>query len=207
MPVICHVRNYSSSLSRGSLSISLRSNATTPEPEEHGFEQDILNRYLTHYIRRAQYAQIGRDYDSVNPPGIFPSPLLPANEIFVCHKPQYADQWPIGFRQPGEWMRVWNGRPYEIDRHIRYGIDSTGDEVPWTHETEFKGAPYRLVIEDRRTPDKLPTLIHGMIISCRNWNTETHHRSHCLWRSCLCQFREIIVTAVTVVPVLVKHSL
>ena len=107
MPVVCHVRTYSSSHSHSSLCIYLRSNVTTPEPEEHGFEQDILNRYLTHYIRRTQYAQIGRDYDSVNPPAIFPPPLLPANEIFVCHSPQYADQWPIGFQQPGEWMRIW----------------------------------------------------------------------------------------------------
>lgn len=174
MPVVRHVRTYSSSHSHTSLSISLRSNATTPEPEERGFEQDILNRYLTHYVRRTQYAQIGRDYDSINPPAIFPSPLLPANEISVCHSPQYADQWPIGFQQPGEWMRIWNGRPYEIDRYIRYGIDNAGEDVPWAHETQFKGTPYRLAIEHRWTPKELPTFTHGMIISCRNWNTKRH---------------------------------
>src|SRR5260221_2649161 len=106
-------------------------------------------------------------FDSVNPPAIFSPPLLPANEISLHHKPQYADQWPIGFRQPEEWTRIWNGRPYEIDRHIRYGIDNTGDTVPWIHETEFKGTSYRLAIDHRQTLGDLPTFTHGMIISCR----------------------------------------
>ncbi len=193
MPVVRHIRVYSSSLSDDSLSTSFRSKATTPEPEELGFEQDILNRYLAYYVRRAQYAQIGRDYDTINPPAIFPSPL-PANEVFLHHKPQYADQWPIGFHRPGEWAHIWNGRPYEIDRHIRYGIDNTGDEVPWTHETEFKGASYRLAVDHRQTSANLPILTHGMIISFRNWNTETHKYiiDHCVYRDELNAYLKIV---------------
>jgi hypothetical protein len=175
-------------------STSLRSNMTTPEPNDQGYAQDILDRYLNYYYQRMRLEQHGIDPDSAIPPPIFPEPLRPAREIIARHSPQYADQWALGF-EPSDWPRIWNGQAIEIDRFLRYGRNLiTGVETPWVHETDYRGVSFRLTIDHQRIHENMPVFVQGMILSCRDWNTHTHKYiiDHCIYKDDLNAYLKVV---------------
>jgi len=126
------------------------------------------------------------DDDKYEPLSIFPIGVPQAFEIpSIPLESHYADQWPIGFVQGGQWSRIWSGTEYEIDRYLRHGrIMHTGENVPWTPETQFKGVRWRLVIDLRKNLHDLPIFTDGMIISFQNCNTQEYHYiiDHCAYQ-------------------------
>ena len=114
---------------------------------------------------------------------IIPAVSNPTHEFPEWHEPQYADQIPIGFHGH-EWIDIWNGPRYEIDKYLMHGINLwTGEESPWFHEYDFMGIQWRLAIDHRKSLKGLPHFYEGMIISfdtfsSRNYQYVIDHCAH-----------------------------
>ena len=125
-------------------------------------------------------------YDPTEPRPIFPTTSMRTRlyQVPSTHLPNYADHWTIGFPNPNEWERVWNGRQYNLDslllssRSIR-----NGENMPWTYEHTFKGAMYRLTLDHQQMRDHMPFFTHGTIISVQNWNCQVFRYivDHCVY--------------------------
>jgi hypothetical protein len=86
------------------------------------------------------------------------------------HNPHFADHWPLGFVNE-DWNQIWNGQEHKIDKYLRQARSIyDGTLLPWTHEYEYKGVPFRLMIDHQHTLDGLPIFTHGMIISFLDCN-------------------------------------
>ena len=108
-------------------------------------------------------------YDCIPPP-IFPKYKNRTHNPLDHHDPHLADYWPLGF--PNEdWNRIWNGHEHKIDKYLRQACSIyDGTLLPWTHEYEYKGAPFRLTIDHQHSLDGLPVFTRGMIISFLDCN-------------------------------------
>jgi hypothetical protein len=112
--------------------------------------------------------------------------MSPIREIPIFHSPYHADQWPIqvGFAADG-WTRLWNEKKIRLDPYLKLNKDPiTNLRVPWTREEVFKGAFYRLTIDIRKSLATFPTLTHGMIITCQDWDCDGYHYfiDHCIYK-------------------------
>jgi len=137
-------------------------------------------------IAEGHVSESDDDDDKTEPLSIFPISVSLAYEIpLTIPEPQYADHWPIGFIQTGQWPHIWRGAENNIDRYLRYGRHMrTGDNVFWTPETQFKGIRWRLVIDSRKDLHSLPIFVEGMTLSFQHCNTRNFRYiiDHCAYK-------------------------
>ena len=158
--------------STDSLVFSIRT--VTPESNSHTFNRNTSGPVGEQMLSEAEFCYhiVTAGFDE-----------SPGQEIPFFHAPQYADQWPIGFMQPEQWRRIWNGQQFELDPFLQYGRMETGRETPWIHELVFKGVKYHLTIDHQKL-EGLPTFTEGMVVKCRQWNCNTQRYiiDHCAYK-------------------------
>ncbi len=106
------------------------------------------------------------------------------HNISKHHEPRFADHWPLGFSEM-EWTQVWNSREHKIDQYLRQAWSIyDGSMLPWTHEYEHKGAPYRLTISHQHPLDGLLLFTHGTVISFLGCNGRDNRYiiDHCTYQ-------------------------
>jgi len=150
-----------------------------------------LGVFTPHPSRSADNIEL---YDSVAPLPIFP---VYKNRLLNTprrHDPRLGDYWPLGFLE-ADWDQTWHGREHKIDLYLRQARSIyDGSMLPWTHEYEYKGAPYRLTIDHQRSLDGLPVLTHGMVISFLNCNSGNNRYiiDHCVHQDDLNAYLKVV---------------
>lgn len=165
-----------------SLVFSTRTSTTSTGLHSHEFDRrDTSKRWLS----KAEF------HNHIIIP---PFNEIRGHEVPLCHAPQYADQWPVGFRQPNRlWWQIWNGQQFELDSFLRYGTTKTGKGTPWIHEPDFRGVKCRLTIDHQKL-EGLPTFTEGMIVKCRQWNYDTRRYiiDHCAGKDDINAYLKVI---------------
>ena len=133
--------------------------------------------------------------DRHEPHLIFPMAIPHAYQIPFYHEPQYADHWPIGFLGTHRWTDVWHGQECNIEPYLHMHRNiKTGVLAPWTLETKFKGARWRLTISKNRDLSNMPNFREGMIISFRHCNNANFRYiiDHCVFEDELRAYLKVL---------------
>lgn len=153
-----------------------------------------LGIFTPHPGGNAVYNNTEDSYDCTAPLPIFPVYKNRLHNIPKHHDPRFIDRWPLGFSDTN-WTQVWNGREHKIDQYLRQARSIyDGSMLPWTHEYDHKGAPYRLTINHHHPLDGLPMFTQGMIISFLDCNGRDNRYiiDHCTYQDDLNAYLKVI---------------
>jgi hypothetical protein len=137
----------------------------TPENESPVFKLSIELDEDAKYFDPMEVKRLRRNDEPIFPPILGDTYTIPSKPL----GPFSAEPWPLSFTEE-EWRDIWNSDPIRIDRFLKRTSNASPIDSYVVKENQFKGAPWRLIIDSPKKGIHIPIFRHGMVLSYRNSN-------------------------------------